>query len=118
VLRQGGVLAGYVIHTPPGLSEADLESAGDLGPSFVAGMDDPAASAALSGFDVLHVQDVTARFRETGLAWIEGLGDREALLREELGDVEHEYELERKGCIIEGIESGLLRRSYCVFKRR
>ena len=118
MLRQGGVLAGYVIHTPPGLSEADLESAGDLGPSFVAGMDDPAASAALSGFDVLHVQDVTARFRATGLAWIEGLGDREALLREELGDVEHEYELERKGCIIEGIESGLLRRSYCVFKRR
>ena len=111
------MLAGYTIHTPPGLPEEDLERAADLGPSFVAGMDDPAADAVRAGFEVERVDDVTNRFRETALAWLEGLREREVQLREELGAEEYEHELERKGCMIEALDAGLLRRSFCVFER-
>ena len=112
------MLAGYTIHTPPGLSEEDLDRASDLGPSFVAGWEDAATEAERAGFGVVQTLDVTARFRESGLAWLAGLEDREEVLREELGDEEYEHEIERKGCMIEGIDAGLLRRSFCVFERR
>ena len=65
----------------------------------------------------MHTLEVTARFRESGLAWLAGLEDREDVLREELGDEEYEHEVERKGCIVEGIDAGLLRRSFSVFER-
>lgn len=112
------MLAGYTIHSPPGLCEEDLERASDLGPSFVGGWEDPAREAERAGFGVVQTFDVTTRFRESGLAWLAGLEDREEVLREELGDEEYEHEVERKACMIEGIDAGLLRRSFCVFERR
>ena len=117
MLKGGGVLAGYVIHTPPGLGEAGLEQAGDLGPSFVGGWEDPGAEAEGVGFRVVEMVDVTARFRETALAWLAGLMDREGALRGELGDAEYEREVERNECIVEGIDGGLLLRGFCVFER-
>ena len=118
VLKAGGLLAGYTIHTPRGLCQEDLDRAGDLGPSFVAGWEDPTIQAEQTGFKVAQTLDVTARFRESGFAWLAGLEEREEVLREELGDEEYEHEVERKACMIEGIDAGLLRRSFWVFERR
>ena len=117
VLKPGGLLAGYTIHTPLDLSQADLDRASDLGPSFVGGWEDPAAEARRAGFGVVQKLDVTARFRESSLAWATGLQATEQVLREELGDEEVDHQVERNGCILEGINAGLLRRSFCVFER-
>ena len=117
VLKPGGLLAGYTIHTPLGLSQNDLDRASDLDPSFVGGWEDPATEAQRAGFGVVQRLDVTARFRESSLAWLSGLEDREELLREELGDEDYEHAIERNGCMLEGIDAGLLRRSFCVFER-
>ena len=62
--------------------------------------------------------DVTERFGESALAWRAGLGDREEMLRGELGEEEYEHVVERTGCILEGISEGLLRRSFWVFERQ
>ena len=117
VLKAGGSLAGYTIHMPPGLSEQDLDRANELGPAFLGGWEDPATEAERAGFGIVKTLDVTARFRESDLAWLAGLEDREEVLREELGDEDYEHEVERKGSIVEGIDAGLLRRSFCVFER-
>jgi hypothetical protein len=107
-LRPGGLLAGYVIHTPAGLSERDLDRAGDLGPSFLGGWEDAGGEAERAGFGVVEARDVTARFRETALAWLAGLEAREGELREELGREGYEREVERNACIVEGIDGGRL----------
>ena len=117
VLRAGGLLAGYTIHTPLGLSDEDLDRASDLGPSFVGGWEDPATVAQRAGFAVVQKLDVTERFRDSSAAWLAGLKDREEVLREELGDEDYEHAIERNGCILEGIDAGLLRRSFWVFGR-
>ncbi len=117
MLKGGGVLAGYVIHAPAGLSQRDLNRAGDLGPSFVGGWEDGSLEAERAGFGVVETLDVTSRFRETALAWLAGLEAREVELREELGREEYEREVERNGCIVEGIDGGVLRREFCVFER-
>jgi len=117
VLKPGRLLVGYVTHTPPGLAEEGLARAGDLGPSFIEGSEDPRAQAEGVGFEVVEMLDVTARFRETALAWLVGLKEREQDLREELGDEDYEHELEQKGCIVEGIDAGVLRRAFWVFER-
>ena len=113
----GGLLAGYVIHSLAGLSEKDLARAGDLGPSFVRGWEDAAVKAERAGFGAVEMLDVTARFRETALAWLVGLEAREGELREELGGEGYEREVERNACIVEGIDGGVLRRGFWVFER-
>jgi hypothetical protein len=117
VLKSGGLLSGYTIHTPLGLSEADLDRASDLGPSLVGGWEDPATEAQRAGFGVVQKLDATAGFRESSLAWAAGLKATEEVLREELGVEEVEHQVERNGCILAGIEAGLLRRSFWVFER-
>ena len=117
VLKPGGLLAGYTIHTPLDLSQADLDRASDLGPSFVGGWEDPATEAQRAGFGVVQKLDVTAGFRESSLAWRAGLEATEAVVREELGSEDYEHQVERNGCILAGIDAGLLRRSFWVFER-
>ena len=108
---------GYTIHTPPGLDHAGVERAANVGPSFIGGMPDPSQAAHMAGFVNVRIEDVSARLRETGLRWLAGMQERGSELRSELGDEEYEMELERKRCMVTGVEEGIVRRAFVVCER-
>ncbi len=114
VLKPGGMVAGYLIHTTPGLSDADETLADELGPSVVSGASDPGALIAEAGLSLTLCEDVTPDFRETCEALSAAREVHEADLRAEEGDEFYEEERQKKRDIRRGIDDGLLIRSLIV----
>jgi len=114
LLKSGSVLAGYIIHTPDGLTESQLSKAIELGPPSVAAPASPADMVRDVGF-VSEVQpDVTDRFKESCLAFRKARLDLEAELRKLEGDEVYEEECSAGEGRLLGIQEGLLRRCLIV----
>ena len=114
VLRPGGRIAGYTIHTPTGLSRDDAKRASELGPSEVLADSAPCDLLRAAGFKVLLEEDVTADFKSTCEAMLGARHQLEDELRAEEGDALFEEEQQKKLHMIEGVSRGLLRRSLHV----
>lgn len=114
VLKPGGMVAGYLIHTTPGLSDADETRADELGPSLVSGASDPRVLIAEAGLSLTLCEDVTTDFRETSEALGAARGLHEADLRAEEGDEVYEEERQKQRDMRRGIDDGLLMRSLIV----
>ena len=118
VLKPGGSVVGFSIHTPPSLTPVQEERATELGPSLVCGCESPQELIGEAGFSGLEVIDVTARFRRTCSAWLAAMKELGPPLRRELGDEDFEDELDQKESMLTGINEGLLRRSLIICERR
>ena len=117
MLKPDGVLGGYVIHTPPGLTPAQEQEAADLGPSAVSAESSPVDMATEAGFREVLTEDMTDAFLVTCERLISARLSHEAQLREQEGDQSFEdeqCELEGKR---QGILTGLLKRSLVVARR-
>jgi len=114
ILRPGGRIAGYAIHVPPGLSEAQARRAAELGPSEVLAESPIGDLLREAGFRVIVDEDVTEDFQATCEAILRARRDLEEELRGEEGDVVFEEELEKKALTLQGISEDLLRRSLLV----
>ena len=114
VLESGGRIAGYVIHTPDGLSRGDKQRASELGPSEVAAAAPPEGLMKSAGFSVIRQEDVTAGFRTTCHAILRARSKLEDALRVEEGPELYEVEQQKKRSMLEGVDEGLLLRSLIV----
>ena len=110
-MKPGGRIAGYVIHTPGGLSAAAERRASELGPADVIGAAWPGNLAREAGFSNVVRKDVTQRFTATVEAMLQAARRWEAELRAEQGDEEYTAGCERGKTMLIGIREGLLRRS-------
>ena len=117
VLKPDGVLAGYIMHTPPGLTPAQEQEATDLGPSAVGAERSPADMATEAGFREVGVDDVTDTFLVTLDRLISARLFYEARLRELEGDQVFEEEQGENEGKRRGILSGLLKRSLIVARK-
>ena len=111
VTKEGGCLAGFVIHTPAGLSPAAEQRASELGPDAVVGTASPEDLTRESGFSNVARTDVTHQFRATVEAMLDAASRWESELRAEQGDEEYVAGCERGNSILTGIREGLLLRS-------
>ena len=116
VLEPGGLMVGYVIHTPPDLSAAADARAAELGPSNIVAPQSYATLLDCVGFSRVAEEDVTATFAQTAAALLEA---REALvdvLRAEEGEGEEIYQEEYSKLrdMVLGIDEGLVRRALIV----
>ena len=114
VLKPGGRMAGYLIHTPAPPNSAAAARAHELGPSNTAGPATPAELALQAGFTVLAYQDETAAFRDTCVAFLDARRALETELRAEEGDAFYAEELAKKETMLMGIDKGLLQRALIV----
>ncbi len=114
MVKAGGRIAGYVIHTPQGLRREDECRAAELGPSAVAAPALPEDLATSVGFSVIRREDVTAHFRMTCEAIVRARTELEDALRAEEGDEGYEEEQQDKRGMLQGIDEGLLLRSLIV----
>jgi hypothetical protein len=114
VLKPGGRIAGYTIHTPQGLSESQGKRASELGPSEVLSEASPVDLLRAASFNVIVEQDVTEHFRATCEAILRARSDLESKLRNEEGDALFEEEQEGRTLKLRGITEGLLQRSLIV----
>ncbi len=110
-------MAGYVIHTPPGLSPRDMAKAGELGPSNVAAAISPAELARSAGLSVVRQEDVTSDFRITCEALLRARSELEEALRAEEGPETFEEEQQKKRSMLLGIDQGLLLRCLIVAEK-
>ena len=117
MLKPDGVLAGYVIHTPPGLTPVQEQEAVDLGPSAVGAEASPAEMATAAGFREVGVRDVTDMFLATLDRVISARLSYEARLRELEGDQVFEDEQGENEGRRRGVLSGLLKRSLVVARK-
>ncbi len=117
MLEPKGRLAGYVIHTPDGLTPAQQLRAADLGPSDVSAPAGPEELTRRAGFVIRRAEDVTTDFRATCLALLRAREEHAEQLRVEEGEEVFEEEWGRKARMLEGIDAGLLRRSLVVAVR-
>ena len=111
MLRRGGRFAGYVIHTPDGLSEVAEQRVRELVPMEALAEAPPAELTRRAGFAVVASEDVTDQFRATGLAVVRARERYEAELRAADGDEVYEDDQQRKVAVLTGIDEGLLLRS-------
>ncbi len=114
VLEPGGRIAGYVIHTPDGLSSGDKQRASELGPSDVCAEAPPEGLMRSAGFSVIRQEDVTAGFRTICHAILRARSKLEDALRVEEGPEAYEEEQQKKRTMLEGIDEGLLLRCSIV----
>ena len=114
VLKPGGMLIGFVIHTPLGLSRAREALAVEWGPPAVRADALPSDLARAGGFVVSRTEDVTDAFLKTCDRIIDARRSHEAALRDRYGDDAFEEEQTKKQNIREGIRTGLLRRMLLV----
>ena len=117
VLRPGGILAGYLIHTTPGLSDAEEELACELGPSSVSGASSPHALFVEAGFEPVTSEDLTEEFRQTCSALGSARDTLEVELREAEGDEIYEEERRKEVDMRRGMDGGLLVRSLLVARK-
>lgn len=118
VLKQGGRIAGYVIHTPDGLSAADEIKAAELGPSDVTSPAPIADLAYSAGLALIAQKDVTNVFHDTCKAILEVREKLKEKLRAEESDEVYEEEQEKKRSMLTGIREGLLLRSLIIAMKR
>ena len=114
VLKSGGCIAGYVIHIPTGLTEAQERRAADLGPSDVTASTSPEVLTQAAGLTVVVKEDVTDAFRATCAALVAARRDLEDELRADEGDDFYEEEWRKKNAMLQGIDEGVLCRSLVV----
>ncbi len=114
VLKSGGCIAGYVIHIPTGLTEAQERRAADLGPSDVTASTSPEVLTQAAGLTVVVKEDVTDAFRATCAALVAARRDLEDELRADEGDDFYEEERRKKNAMLQGIDEGILCRSLVV----
>lgn len=117
ILKPGGRIAGYLIHTPPGLAAAEYERAIELGPAQSATPEPLAELVAAAGLDLVALRNVTSDFRQTCRAILDARRDHETALRAEEGDELFEDGQARKEAMLAGIDEGLLLRSLLVAER-
>lgn len=118
MLGRKGRIAGYVIHTPSGLSSSEERTAAELGPTEVTAVGTPEELTDDAGFSILRSEDVTDDFLETAEAIVrvrERFADE--LRRAEGPDVYEEEQAEKRG-YLRGIRQGLLRRSLIAAIKR
>lgn len=111
-------MAGYVIHTPSGLSPSDELRASELGPSEVNAEASPEELTRSAGFSLIAQDDVTAAFSATCEAIRRAREQSEAALRAAEGDEAYEEEQATKESMLQGISEDLLRRSLIVATKR
>ena len=111
VVKEGGCLAGFVIHTPAGLSAAAQRRASKLGPDAVVAAASPEDLTWEAGFLNVVRTDVTHQFRATVEAMLRAARRWEAELRAEQGEEEYVAGCERGKAMLIGIREGLLLRS-------
>ena len=114
VLKPAGCIAGYVIHIPTGLTEAQERRAADLGPSDVTASTSPEVLTQAAGLTVVVKEDVTDAFRATCAALVAARRDLEDELRADEGDDFYEEEQRKKNAMLQGIDEGVLCRSLVV----
>ncbi len=117
VLLPEGRLAGYVIHTPEGLTSAEKERARVMGPAEGVLAAAPARLLAGGGFNLVQQTDVTTEFRNMLAAIRQHRATAEPELRLEEGDEVFEEAQERKRLTLQCVEEGLLVRSLWVAER-
>ena len=110
-------MAGYVIHTPVGLSQRDMAKADELGPSDAAAAMSPADLARSAGLSVVRQEDVTSDFRVTCEAVLRARSELEKALRAEEGPEVFEDEQQKKRSMLLGIDQGLLLRCLIVAEK-
>ena len=111
VVKEGGCLAGFVIHTPAGLSAAAERRASELGPDAVVAAALPEDLTLEAGFLNVVRTDVTHQFKATVEAMLRAARRWEAELRSEQGEEEYVAGCERGKAMLIGIREGLLLRS-------
>ncbi len=114
VLKSGGCIAGYVIHIPTGLTDAQERRAADLGPSDVRASTSPEVLTQAAGLTAVVKEDVTDAFRATCAALVAARRDLEDELRADEGDDFYEEERRQKNAMLQGIDEGILCRSLVV----
>ena len=114
VLKPGGRIAGYVIHIPAGVTEAQERRAAELGPSDVTAPALPEVLTQAAGLTIMVTEDVTDAFRATCAALAAARRDLAEELRAEEGDDFYEEERRKKNAMLQGIDEGILRRSLGV----
>ena len=114
VLKSGGCIAGYVIHIPTGLTDAQERRAEDLGPSDVTASTSPEVLTQAAGLTVVVKEDVTDAFRATCAALVAARRDLEDELRADEGDDFYEEERRQKNAMLQEIDEGILCRSLVV----
>ena len=114
VLKPGGRIAGYVIHIPAGVTEAQERRAAELGPSDVTAPASPEALTRAAGLTIVVTEDVTDAFRATCAVLLAARRDLEDELRANEGDDFYEEERRKKNAMLQGIDEGILRRSLVV----
>ena len=114
VLTPGGRIAGYVIHTPAGLTAAQERRATQLGPPDVTAPASPDVLSRSAGLTDVVAVDVTEAFRETCAALGAAREELEEELRAEEGDEFYEEERRKKDAMLRGIDEGWLCRSLVV----
>ena len=110
-------MAGYVIHTPVGLSQRDMAKADELGPSDVAVAMSPADLAKSAGLSVVRQEDVTSGFRIICETMLRARSELEEALRAEEGPEAFEDEQQKKCSMLQGIDQGLLLRCLIVVEK-
>ena len=114
VLKPEGRIAGYVIHVPSGMTEAQERRATELGPSEVVAPSSFEALTQAAGLTLLLTEVVTEAFRSTCAALAAARRSRENELRIDEGDDFYEEERRKKDAMLQGIDEGILRRSLVV----
>ena len=114
VLKPEGRIAGYVIHVPSGMTEAQERRATELGPSEVVAPSSFEALTQTAGLTLLLTEDVTEAFRSTCAALAAARRSLENELRIDEGDDFYEEERRKKNAMLQGIDEGILRRSLVV----
>ena len=110
-MKEGGCLAGFVIHTPAGLSATAKQRASELGPDAVVAAALPEDLTLEAGFLNVVRTDVTHQFKATVEAMLRAARRWEAELRVEQGEEEYVAGRERGKAMLIGIREGLLLRS-------
>ncbi len=117
MLKPRGLLAGYIIHTPSGLTPEQEQEAVDLGPSAVGAERSPVDSATMAGFREVRAKDVTDTFLESLDRLLSARLSYEAQLRELKGDEAFEEDQADSEGKRRGVLSGLLKRSFIVARK-
>ena len=114
MLKSGGRLAGYVIHTPTDLTPDARQRAAELGPSEVLADAPPDELARAAGLSVIAYEDVTEEFDAMCDALTSARSRLEPQLRTTEGNDVYEEERVKKDAMLEGVRKGLLRRCLLV----
>ena len=118
VLRPGGLVAGLVIHAAEDLTEAEELRAAELGPSAVSSAMPYAALTREADLQPTLTADVTSAFLTTVRTVLPSREEHRQALFESGGPEAYEEETETLEKLVEGIKTGVLRRSLFVAAKR